>query len=135
MKNFNLELNERASIMNVAHGQAPNLFLKELRKVMENMMDDTTDEDETRYITLKFAVIPCIDNSPQAKLRKDRIKNMRIAVQSSSKLAKSTTNPSVTFIDFDDEGMPRPMKFDPSQIDIFDQMEVKKNLLKGVVNE
>lgn len=112
--------NEKITLDNVVDGRASVYFDRALKEVIDNIYDEATDEKASRGINLNFTITPVIDNA--SSNRKDKIIGLQFNMSSKSSLCKSKSFSHKTYIDFDDEGRPIPVKYDPVQADIFEKM-------------
>lgn len=110
--------NQPVSIHNIADGHANTLFDLELQKVMQNFYDESTSLSKDREITLKFKFSAKVEGF--AGDRAEKIKGMVVSISSSCSLAKSETPGYNAFIKINTEGMPELVRFDPEQIDAFE---------------
>lgn len=93
---------------NLGNGAAKQLVERELARVLENLLDPSTDHAESRSIGLK--VVFTTDKSR---------KSVRMAVDVKSKLASAERYESTAFIDTEG-GMLSLKQQDPNQQSLFD---------------
>jgi hypothetical protein len=92
---------ERTTLNNVACGQAPDLFERELQKVLANIADDDMPANSPRKIVMEFIFKPGNDRSEiqtfvnaDAKLVKaSGVAGLMYAVNDDGELKASNSNP------------------------------------------
>jgi hypothetical protein len=102
------EAAEPINLVNVAKGKAVQAFEDELMKVLENILDDSTEAEAKRSIILTFEFMPHGD-------RKASI----VLVRAVSKLAPSRAEAQLVHLGRMDGGIPTALADDPNQPPLF----------------
>lgn len=105
---------EHATLSNVARGMAPELFNREMEKILANIKDTRTSTVKTRKITMEFIIIPDQERH-----------NLSIEVKAKSTLAEGTGAKGFMFASLsEDDGVIATLN-DVTQLSLADQLDEK----------
>lgn len=113
-------MNDRTTLNNVACGQAPDLFERELQHVLANIADDDMPACAAREITLKFIFKPENDRSA-----------VITTVKATSKLCEASSVAGLIYLGNND-GELQASNSNPRQLSLLGQLKEKKEKVDGV---
>lgn len=105
---------EKTTLNNVACGQAPDLFDRELQRVLANIADDDMPATAVRKIVLEFTFRPENDRSA-----------IITTVQAKSKLCEAAGVAGLMYA-VNDDGELKASNSNPKQFTLADQLAAKK---------
>jgi hypothetical protein len=105
---------EKTTLNNVARGNAPLLFAREVAKILENIADSRTPARAVRSIVLEFKFAPSEDRC-----------EIVTTVNAHSKLPQSVGVSGLMYV-VNDEGELVASNVDPKQLSLVDQLATAK---------
>ena len=112
---------EHVTLTNIARGIAPQLFGRELDKVLENIGDTRTSPVKQRKITLEFIFKPDQERH-----------TVEVEVKAKSTLAEGSGVKGLVFTSLDaEQGLRIITLNDPKQLTLADQLNQKKKAMGG----
>jgi hypothetical protein len=112
-------VNDKTTLNNVACGQAPDLFERELQRVLANIADDDMPATAVRTITLEFKFRPENDRSA-----------IITTVNAKAKLAEASGVAGLMYA-VNDNGELKASNSNPKQFSLADELKRKKE--EGVI--
>lgn len=118
-----MDKDNRLSLTNIGNGVAEELFMEELTKVLDNIVDPNTEEKAIREIMVKFKFKP---NGTRS--------HVDIFVSSVSKLGPTKAYPTKAFIGRREDGTGEAYEHNPEQMQFAFQNLQKPSISMKVVN-
>jgi len=115
--------NNQLSLVKIGGGVAEELFLEELQKVLDNIVDPNTEEKAIREITIKFKFKP---NESRG--------HVNIFISSASKLGPTKAYPTKAFVGRRDDGTGEAFEHNPQQMQFMFEQAQKPSISLKVVN-
>ncbi len=110
---------EHVTLNNIARGIAPQLFDRELDKVLDNIADTRTSAIKQRKVTLEFIFKPDQERH-----------TVEVEVKAKSTLAEGSGVKGLVFASLDeDQGIRLITLSDPKQLTLADQLNQKKKAI------